>query len=197
MTNQFINQAAADWAKQNLIRKIEIKPFHNSVLSRILVALGIGFLALVFLGIPALLFYSAAVRYAAQGWNSDVSRELTVGCLFLLAFSALAFFILFYLWRIRRNQVTFLTSEAVFTRGGKSFDWKKLRRLNFISLQTEVRGIILLRIMSRAMYAGVQKINVEMVFADEEATATIPPLIANQREILELLGTIPVERRRV
>ncbi len=196
MTNQFINQPADDWAKQNLVRAIEIKPLHNSVLTRIVVALAIGFLILIFLGIPAGIFYGSTVRYATEGWSSEVSRGFTLGSIFLLAFVALACFLLFYLWRIRRNQVKFLTSEGIFTRSGKNFNWKKLHHLKFITVETEVSGLVLLRAMIKNMFANVQKIKVEMVFADEKATAIVPPFIANQREILELLNTIPVECRR-
>ncbi len=196
MTDKFINQPADDWAKRNLVRAIEIKPLHNSVLSQILVALAIGFVVLIFLGIPAGLFYGSTVRYATEGWSSEVSRGFTLGSIFLLAFVALASFLIFYVWRLRRNQVKFLTSEGIFTRDGKKRDWKNLKYLDFKSVQTEVRGNIFLRLMTRAMYADVQKIKVEMVFADETtAAAIIPPLIANQREILELLNTIPAERR--
>src|SRR5215210_591545 len=110
MTNQFINQQADDWARGNLMRSIEIKPFHNSVLARILVVLSIGFLILIFLGIPALIFYSSGVRYATQGWSSEVSRGFTLGAIFLLAFIVLAAFIIFYVWMNRRNHVKFLTA---------------------------------------------------------------------------------------
>jgi hypothetical protein len=34
-----------------------------------------------------------------------------------------------------------------------------------------------------------------MVFADKTAPAVLPPLIADQRQILELIDTIPVRRR--
>jgi hypothetical protein len=195
MTNQFINQSADDWAKCNLVRAIEIKPLHNSVFSQILVALAIGFLSLIFLGIPAALLYGSAVRYRAEGWSGQVSRGFMMGSIFLVAFVALASFLIFYVRRLRRNQIKFLTSEGIFTRS-KNFNWKKLHHLKFIPVQTEVRGGIFLRLTTRAMYRGVQKIKIEMVFADETATAIIPPLIADQREILELLDTIPVECRR-
>jgi hypothetical protein len=193
MTNQFVNQAADFWAKQNLVREIEIKPLHSSVLSRTLVGLGICFLVLIFLGIPALIFYSSGVRYAAKGWSSEVARGFTLGSIFLLAFLGLAAFILFYLRGLRRNQVKLLTSEGVFTRSGKCCDWKHLQYLKFIPVETEVRGQPLLRGMIRAMYRDVQKIKVEMVFSNATAPAIIPPLIANQRQILELLKTVPVE----
>lgn len=195
MINQFANPAAEFWAKRNLVREFEISPLHNSVLSRILVGLAISFLALIFLGIPALIFYGAGVRYAAEGWSSGVSRGFTLGGIFLLAFTGLAAFILFYLWAMRKNQVRLLTAEAVFTRGGERFDWKRLQNLRFIPLETEVRGHPLLRALTRAMYRDVQKIKVELFFSNATAPAVIPPLIANQREILELLKTVPIERR--
>lgn len=196
MTNQFINQSADDWAKRNLVRAIEIKPLHNSIFSRILVGLAIAFLVLVFLGIPAGIFYASTVRYGTEGWSRQVSNGFTSGGIFLLAFVALASFLLFYLWRIRRTHVKFLTSEGIFTRAGKKCDWEKLHYLKFISVPTEVRGNVFLRVLTRVMHEGNKKIKVDMVFADETtALAVIPPLIANQRQILELLNTIPAERR--
>jgi hypothetical protein len=195
MTNQFVNAAAEFWAKENLARGLEIKLLHNSILSRIMVGLGIGFLALVFLGIPALLFYSAAARYAGSGWSGEVSRAVVLGSIFLVSFMAFTAFLLFYLWNLRRNQVTLLTSEGVRTRGGRYFEWKHLRNLKFVRVETAVRGGSLLRFTTRAMYRDAQKIKVEMFFSNAAAPAVIPPLIANQGEILELLKTVPVERR--
>ncbi len=194
MTNQFINREAADWAERNLVGRIEIKPLYNSLLSKVIVGLAIGFLLLVFLGIPALIFYSAGVRYLAQGWTGEVSRGFTFGSIFLLAVIVFAAVIIFYLWRLRRNQVIRLTSEGVYTRGGKIREWKQLQYLKFESVDTEVRDVYL-RAMTRAMYASVQKIKVEMFFSNAAEPAVIPPLIANQRKILELLKTIPVESR--
>lgn len=194
MTNQFVNAEADFWAKQNLAREFEIKPLYNSVLSRIVVGLAICFLALIFLGIPALIFYSAVTRYAAQGWNSGVSRDVVLGSVFLAAFMALTAFIFYYSWAMRRNQVTLLTAERVCTRGGKCFEWKELQNLKFVHVETEVRGGIWLRSTVRAMYRGAQKIKIEMFFSGETAPAVIPPLIANQREILELLKTVPLTR---
>jgi hypothetical protein len=192
----FINRPAVDWAKLHLQKRVEIKPLRNSVLAWVLVGSAIGFLLLIFLGIPAGIFYGSAVRYAKEGWSSEVARGITLGSFFLLAFTALAAFILFYLWMKRKNQIKFLTCEGVLTRDGEKREWKDLQYLEYKSVRPMGRGPILLRILIKFMFADVQKIQVEMVFADKTAPAVLPPLIADQRQILELIDTIPVRRRR-
>ena len=45
-----------------------------------------------------------------------------------------------------------------------------------------------------AVYAGHEKVQVNMVFAN--GTAVVPPLIVDQAQVLGLLSSMPVERRR-
>ena len=52
---------------------------------------------------------------------------------------------------------------------------------------------VLLRALSKLMFAGVENLKIEMVFTD--GTATLAPLIVNQRELLDLMNTIPVRRK--
>jgi hypothetical protein len=47
--------------------------------------------------------------------------------------------------------------------------------------------------VSNFILAGVERVKIEMIFTD--GAATLAPLIEDQREILALMDTIPVERK--
>jgi hypothetical protein len=52
---------------------------------------------------------------------------------------------------------------------------------------------VLLRALSKLIFAGVENLKIEMVFTS--GTATLAPLVENQREMLDLMDTIPVRRK--
>ena len=51
---------------------------------------------------------------------------------------------------------------------------------------------VLLRAVSKLIFAGVENLKIELVFTD--GTAMLAPLIENQREMLDLMDTIPARR---
>ena len=74
MAEQYLNQAAAEWARRNLARGIEIELRESSWPARIVVALAMLFLGVIFFGIPAILLFNAAAKFVAQGWGAEVSK---------------------------------------------------------------------------------------------------------------------------
>lgn len=193
MAEQTLNQAAADWARRNLARGIEIELRGSSLSSRIVVALALNFLGMIFFGIPAILFISAAAKYVAHGWGADVSKTLWLGSFFLAGFGGLALFLLFYVLGLRRKLVRLLSADGVTTRGGREYRWENLQHLNYVRFHREMSRNVLLRAMSKFIFAGVESLKIEMVFAD--GTATLAPLIENQQEMLDLMDTIPARRK--
>jgi hypothetical protein len=73
MAEQYLNQAAAEWARRNLAREIEIKLRESSWPARVVVAPAMLFLGVIFFGIPAILLFNAAAKFLAHGWSAEVS----------------------------------------------------------------------------------------------------------------------------
>ena len=193
MAEQNLNQAAAEWARRNLAREIEIKLRGNSLSARIVVALGMNFLGLIFFGIPLILLFNAAAKFVAHGWSAEVSKPLWLGIFFLAGFGGLAVFLFCYVWSLRRRLVRLLSADGVTTRGGTKYRWENLQQLNYVRFYREMSRNVLLRAMSRFIFAGVENLKIEMVFTD--GTATLAPLIEHQREMLDLMDTIPARRK--
>ncbi|HEX8456631.1 MAG TPA: hypothetical protein VF656_04850 [Pyrinomonadaceae bacterium] len=192
MTEQYLNQPAAEWARCKLARGIEIKLRGNSWPARIVVALAMLFLSVIFFGIPALLLINAAANFVAGGWSAKVSGPLRMGIFFLAGFGGLAVFLFFYVRTLRRKLVRLLSADGVTTRGGKTYRWENLQHLNYVRFYREMSRNVLLRVVSKFIFAGVETLKIEMVFTD--GTATLAPLIENQREVLDLIDTIPARR---
>jgi hypothetical protein len=194
MAEPYLNQAAAEWARRNLAREIEIKLRENSWSARIVVALAMLFLGVIFFGIPMILFFSAAAKFVAHGWSAEVSKPLRLGIFFLAGFGGLAVFLFFYVRTLRRKLVRFLSADGVTTRGGKKYRWENLQYLDYVLVYWKVsRNNVLFQELIKFIFAGVEKLKIEMVFTD--GTATLAPLVENQREMLDLLDTIPVRRK--
>ena len=198
MAEQNLNQPVAEWARRNLVREIEIELRGNSWAARIVVALAMLFLGVIFFGIPAILFFNAAAKFVAHGWGAEVSKPLRLGVFFLAGFGGLALFLFFYVRALRRKLVRFLSADGVTTRGGKKYRWENLQYLDYVPVHRNfVRGYriyhVLLRARIKLIFAGVEKLKIEMVFTD--GTATLAPLVENQREMLDLMNTIPARRK--
>ena len=197
MAEQYLNQAAAEWARSKLARGIEIELRGNSVSARIVVALAMNFLVLIFFGIPAILFFDAATKFVAYGWSAEVSKSVRMGMFFLAGFGGLAVFLFCYVPGVRRKLVRLLSADGVTTRGGKTYRWENLQCLNYITVHRDfVTGRrvyhVLLRALSNFIFAGVENLKIEMIFND--GTATLAPLIEHQREMLDLMDAIPARR---
>jgi hypothetical protein len=193
MAEQYLNQAAAEWARRNLAREIEIKLRGNSWPARVVFALAMLFLGVIFFGIPAILFFDAAAKFLAHGWGAEVSKTLRQGIFFLAGFGGLAVFLFSYVRALRRRLVRFLSADGVTTRGGNKYRWDNLQHLNYVRFHREMSRNVLLRAVSKFIFAGVETLKIEMVFTD--GAATLAPLVENQRETLDLMDTIPVRRK--
>jgi hypothetical protein len=194
MAEQNLNQAAAEWARRNLAREIEIKLRGNSWAARIVVALAMLFLGVIFFGIPATLFFDTAAKFVANGWSAEVSKPLRLGIFFLAGFGGLAVFLFFYVRGLRRKLVRLLSADGVTTRGGKKYRWENLQYLDYVPVHWKVsRNNVLFQELIKFIFAGVEKLKIEMVFTD--GTATLAPLVENQRKMLDLVETIPVQRK--
>ena len=193
MAKQYLNQAAAEWARHNLPREIEINLRGNSRSARVAVALAMLFLAVIFFGIPAILLFNAAAKFVAHGWSREVFEPLRLGIFFLAGFGGLAAFLFLYVRVLRRKLVRFLSAGGVMTRGGGKYRWETLQYLNYVKIPRKMSRNVWLRVVSSYIFAGVEHLKIEMVFTD--GTAVLAPLIEHQQEMLDLLDTIPVQRK--
>src|SRR5215212_5755555 len=155
MAEQYLNQAAAECARRNLAREIEIKLRENSWPARVVVALAMLFLGVIFFGIPAILLLNAAAQFVAHGWGAEVSKPLRPGIFFLAGFGGLAVFLFCYVRGLRRKLVRFLSADGVTTRGGGKYRWENLRHLNYVRLHREMSRDVWLRAVSKFIFAGV------------------------------------------
>jgi hypothetical protein len=106
----------------------------------------------------------------------------------------------------RRSFVKYISPNGVQTRSGRQYNWPDLYYLDYKKVhntRVSVGGFgvaghlissVAVNAAQAAMFAGHEKVAVEMVFANGKAL--VPPLIVNQQEILGLLSTMPVERRK-
>ena len=187
-------QQYPEWARRNLARGIEIELRGNSWQARVVVALAMNFLGLIFFGIPAILLFNAAAQFVAHGWSAEVSKALRPGILFLAGFGGLAAFLFFYVRGLRRKLVRLLSADGVTTRGGKQYRWENLQYLDYVPVHWKVsRNNVLFQELIKFIFAGVEKLKIEMVFTD--GTATLAPLVEHQREMLDLMNTIPAQRK--
>jgi hypothetical protein len=193
MAEKYLNQAAAEWARRNLARGIEIKLRGNSWPARVVVALAMLFLGVIFFGIPATLLFNAAAQFVAHGWGAEVSKTLRPGIFFLMGFGGLAVFLCFYVRALRGKLVRLLSADGVTTRSSKKYRWENLQHLNYVRFHREMSRNVLLGVVSKFIFYGVENLKIEMVFTD--GTATLAPLIENQKDMLDLMDTIPVRRK--
>jgi hypothetical protein len=192
--NQFINQPVVNWARHSLPQTVEVKLKGNSLIAKIVLGLCFGFLALVFVGIALMFFVSAIEGFLRRGWTQQETASLFVGVVFLVIFGALALGISLLAKFTRRKFARFISAAGVETRSGQRFKWENLHFLNYKNVDASIDRRQLAASATRAaILAGVEKVTVELVFAN--GTAVVPPLVENQPEILNLLNSMPVQRR--
>lgn len=192
--NQFINQPVVNWARHSLPQSVEVKLKGNSLIAKIFLGLCFGFLGLIFGSIALMFFISAIQGFVRRGWTQQETVSLFVGVVFLVIFGAIVSGISLLAKFTRRKFARFISAEGVETRGGQRFAWENLHFLNYKKVDAQIDRRNLAASATRAaILAGVEKVTIEMVFAN--GTAVVPPLLENQPEILNLLNSMPVQRR--
>ena len=191
--NQFINQPVVNWARQNLPQTVEVKLKGNSSGYRILLGFCFAFIAFIVLAFPVMIYIRVIEAFINEGLNEKVAAGLFGGTLFLVIFGGPALGIFLLMRSIRRKVAETLDSEGVKTRGGRKFVWENLYFLNYKKVNTRVRRNVAASVANAVMFAGVEKVTVEMIFGNGKAV--VPPLLVNQPQILALLNSMPVQRR--
>jgi hypothetical protein len=199
--NQFVNQPVINWASQYLREPVEIKVKDH----KILLALCFAFLGLIFGGIALLFYVSAVSTLVTKGWSQQVAGPFIGGTFMLFVLVAIVGGVLLLGKVTRRNFARYISVDGVQTRNGQKYNWADLYYLDYRKVhnaRVSVGGAGLAgRVVTgaassaaqAAIFAGHEKVTVEMVFANGKAV--VPPLIVDQAQILGLLSTMPVERR--
>lgn len=168
MQNQFYNQPAVDWAKQNLAQPVEIKLLFGERWKMFLVY------ALLF-SVPLLIIALGVVRVLTEkienGWFGFFAGS---GILLLPCFV-----IVFVGKHTRQKLVKSLDSSGVKSSMGRKFLWENLYYIEHVSKFTRVANV------SRK----IEDNQLELVFADGKAI--IPPLIKDRERIWSLINSIP------
>jgi hypothetical protein len=200
--DQFINQPVLNWAQQYLPQPVEVKVKDH----KILLAVCFAILGLIFGGIALLFYVTAISTLVKSGWSQQVAAPLIGGTFMLFVLVAIVGGLLLLGKLTRRNFAKCMSANGVQTRSGRTYDWSNLHYLDYKKVhhaRGSLRGAGLAgRVVSgavtsaaqAAIFAGHEKVTVEMVFANGKAV--VPPLIHNQPEILGLLNSMPVQRRK-
>ncbi len=170
MQNQFYNQSAVNWARQNLPQPVEIKLLFGGRWQRILVY------ALLF-SIP-LLIIAGVIFLKLTGGNqtSWFGVFLCSGALLLPCFVIVLVGIF-----TRQKLVKSLAASGVKSSMGRIFLWENLYYIDHVSKIFRAGGVT----------RKIEDNQLELVFADGKAI--IPPLIKNRDQIWNLINSIPAQ----
>lgn len=187
------NQQVTEWAQKNLSKPVEVQLRYKLMFSKILVVFGYVVLAVALLWLPCVFLFGAAYNFLTKGWSDTVAGGLVFGIVLTVFLGGLFLAVVFLPLLTRRKIAATLSAEGVETRGGQKYAWQDLNFLEYKKENTRVHGNLAASLTKAALFAGVKKVSVELVFANGKAV--IPPLISNQPEILGLLETIPAPWR--
>src|ERR1043165_5036688 len=170
---EYYNRPAADWARQNITGRVELKMLFSSLDGRIFIY------ALLFC-VPAAFFVLGLVLLALGAKAKD-----GVGAAFFFAFliSIPCGVIALLGAYVRRGLAKSLDAEGVSAAMGKRFPWGKLYYVDHVTKHMRVGRV------SRQ----VKDNQLELVF--EGGKVTIPPMIRNRAEVWALVNAMPVEVR--
>lgn len=167
--NQFYNQPAVNWAKQNLVQPVEIKLLFGERWKMVLVY------ALLF-SIPLLIIAGLLIRVLTEknaSWPDFFlcSGVLLLPCFVIVLLGALT----------RQKLVNSLDTVGVKSSMGKKFLWENLYYIDHVTKITRFGGVT----------RKTKDNQLELVFADGKAI--IPPLIENREKIWNLINSMPVQ----
>ena len=183
--SDFNNFQVVSWAKHRLINPVWVEHKFNSIFAKM-----VWFFALFF--IPALFFIFAIYNLFAR-----LTTTNSIGLFVMAIIITLPFLIIWLIIRYtKQKQAIKLDSEGVETRNGKKYLWKDLYEVRYTA-SNSVRynpnpiAMLIATIIVAIMFAGNDKTQIELIFANGKSV--IPPLIYNQKEMLNLFETIPAK----
>ena len=172
-SGEYYNRPVADWARQNIRGRVEVRPLFSSRVGRILTH------ALLF-SVPGA-FFALGLVALALGAKDPPTRygPFVFGLLMLIPCGAIAMLGAY----MRRGFAKSLDAEGVNATLGKKFTWGKLYYVDHVTKHVRAGGV------SRR----IKDNQLELVF--EGGKAVIPPLIRDRAAVWALVNTMPAEVR--
>ena len=169
----FYNRPVADWARQNIRGRVEVRPLFSSRVGRIFV------FALLFC-VPGAFFALGLVALALGVRDrSVVGGSFVFGLLMLIPCGVIALLGAY----VRRGFAKSLDAEGVNAALGQKFPWGKLYYVDHVTKHVRAGGV------SRR----IKDNQLELVF--EGGKAVIPPLIHGRAAVWSLINGMPAEVR--
>ena len=172
-SSEYYNRAAADWARQNIRGRVEIRTLLSSRAGMIVTY------SLIFC-VPAAFFAIAVVAFALGVRDPYIVKgPLFIGLLMLIPCGTIALLGVY----VRRGFARYLDSEGVSGSFGQRFLWGKLYYVDHVTKHIRAG-----RVSHR-----VKDNQLELVF--EGGKMIIPPLIHGRAEIWEMINRMPADVR--
>ena len=169
----YYNGPVADWARQNIRGRVEVKPRFTSRLGRIFVY------ALLFSAPGAFIALGLILFALGAGAKSGAGALLFYGFLMLIPCGVIALVGAY----VRRGFAKSLDAEGVRGAFGQRFPWGKLYYVDHVT-KVVIRGGVRRQIKDNQL---------ELVF--EGGKLVIPPLIHGRAEVWALINGMPAEVR--
>lgn len=190
--NNFTNQPASNWAKQHLLKQVEVK----TGMSQSIAWLAVLILLVVLPILVGLVAMIAWARIGIVGIIFGAAMLFMFGLIFLVTFFS------------AKKNVTVFNANGVVTKNNKEFRWENLYYVNYKS-QNQVHGVhgqgllpmllsmLTIYLIRAAMTAGKPRAKafqgIELVFADGKAF--VPSNLKNFDEVWDLVEKIPAQPR--
>ena len=170
---EYSNHAAADWARDNINARVDIKPLFSSTAGRIVMYALLFSLPGVFFVVGILAFvFGLGDRYI-YGGTFGIGSMMLVPCGIIALLGA----------HVRTSFARSLDAEGVNGSRGRKLPWRKLYYVDHVS------G----RVRTGRVSRRIKDNQLELVF--ETGKVTIPPLIHDRETIWALINSMPVEIR--
>jgi len=169
----YYNRPVADWARQNIRDRVEVRPLFSSRVGRILTY------TLLF-SVPGAFFALGLVALALGAKDPSTRFGPFVFAFLLLIPCGVIAMLGAY---VRRGFAKSLDAEGVNAALGKKFPWGKLYYVDHVTKHIRAGGV------SRR----IKDNQLELVF--EGGKAVIPPLIHDRAPVWALVNTMPAEVR--
>ena len=169
----YYNLPVADWARQNIRGRVEVKPLFSSRLGRIFTY------ALLFCAPGAFIALGLILLALGARAKDGVGALLFFGCLMLIPCGMIALLGAY----VRRGFAKSLDAEGVRGAFGQRFPWGKLYSVDHVTKHVRAGGV------SRR----IKDNQLELVF--EGGKVIIPPLIHDRAAVWSLVNAMPAEVR--
>jgi hypothetical protein len=172
-SNEYYNQPAAAWARQNIRGRVEVRPFLSS-------RAGMIFTYSLIFCVPAAFFALAVVAFALGVRDPYIVKgPLFIGLLMLIPCGTIALLSAY----VRRGFAKYFDAEGVSGSFAQRFPWGKLYYVDHVTKHIRA-GRVSHRIKDNQL---------ELVF--EGGKVIIPPLIHDRAEIWEMINRMPADVR--